>query len=350
MQMIYLDSAATTKPSSAAIAATQRSFEVFGNPSSLHKMGEVAEAEITAARATIAKIIGAKPAEIFFTASGTEANNLAIFGAAKKHKGRKVITTALEHSSVVQPLARLDASGDFEICYDEDYGGASLVTMAHVESNAGEIRDISVIGQAIKKASSNTLFHVDAAQSFCKLPINVSGMGIDMLTLSAHKIGGLKGVGALYVRTGISLMPQIYGGGQEQGLRSGTHNTHGIMAFAAAAEDFWLNSEAHYAHASALKSSFLDIANEMDILTIDGENTSPYILSIHLEGVKPHVLLNALSADGVYVSTGSACSTKKQHKAGNEAIRLSFSPSTTFEEIEYAKEKFLKCLKLLRRK
>ena len=349
--MIYLDYAATTKPSPAAIAALERSFEFFGNPSSLHKAGIAAEAEMSNARAAIAKIIGAKTAEIYFTASGTEANNLAIFGGAKKHKGRKIATSQFEHSSVAKPLAQLAAKGDFDICYDEDYNEAALVTVAHVESNTGEIRDIYRIGQAVKKANPATLFHVDAAQSFCKLPINVNSMNIDLLTLSAHKVGGLKGLGALYVRSGISLTPQIYGGGQEQGLRSGTENTHGIMAFAASANDFWANSTAHHAHVSGLKACFLEIMDEAGGIGISiNGGGSPYILSLSIEGVKAHILLNALSAEGVYVSTGSACSTKKQHKAGDEAIRLSFAPETTFEEIETAKEKFLKCIKQLRPK
>ncbi|MCL2168608.1 MAG: cysteine desulfurase [Defluviitaleaceae bacterium] len=337
--MIYLDNAATTKPSHAAKVALERSFSVFGNPSSLHQMGMDADREITAAREEIARIIGAKPTEIYFTGSGTEANNLAIFGAVKKHKDFRISTTKFEHPSIVEPLNKLKSQG-FDVVHDADF--SDLRVLSHVNSENGEIRDL-------RKSDKHALTHVDACQSFCKLPINVKSLGIDLLSMSAHKIGGLKGVGALYVRDGVNLAPIIYGGGHEGGLRSGTENVAGIMAMAAAAKDFWANLAAHHAHVITLKTSFLKVLKNAEIH--GGENVSPYILSFSIAGVKSHILLNALSAEGVYVSVGHACSTKKQHKKGvNDAMRVSFSPENTLEEIEIAKEKFEKCVKMLMRK
>lgn len=345
--MIYLDNAATTKPSTAATKAAILAFEAFGNPSSLHHVGLEASKALSGARAAIAKIIGAKPQEIYFTSSGTEANNIAILGGAKKRNGQAIFTTYHEHSSVNAPLAKLTANGDFEITHDAQAPKIALATFAHVNSETGEIRDISTLSNQIKKNNPDCLVHVDAAQSFCKLPINVAQLGVDMLTMSAHKIGGLKGVGALYVRSGVNLTPQTLGGGQEAGLRSGTENMPGIMAFAACATDYWECYKGNYHNAQALKADFLKIIDEVNSITINGENCSPYILSISIEGIKSHILLNALSAQGVCVSTGSACSTKKQHKGGAEALRISFGADTTQDEITKAKEIFANCIKML---
>ncbi|MDR2168441.1 MAG: aminotransferase class V-fold PLP-dependent enzyme [Clostridiales bacterium] len=334
--MIYLDNAATMRPNAAALAAVARSVEIFANPSSLHAPGLAAEKEINAARAAIAAIIGAAPAEIYFTSGGTESNNLAIFGGAKKHKGRRIVTLKGEHPSISEPLAKLAARGDFEICYDmENFSNACLATLSHVNSETGEIADIQAIGKAIKKQNPGAIFHVDACQSFCKIPINVRSAGIDLLTLSAHKIGGIKGCGALFVRQGISLAPLILGGGQEGGLRSGTENVPGILAFAAAAKHFWQNSTANFAHVAGLKKRWT---------AENRPNESPYILSLEVDGIAPHVILNALSAKGIHVSTGAACSAKKKQKTGEKALRISFSPENTPEEIDRALEEFGKCI------
>jgi cysteine desulfurase len=343
--MIYLDNAATTGPSVAALEAFKRSLDIFGNPSSLHEAGLAAEREVSAARKAIAGIIGAEPNEIYFTSGGTESNNLAIFGGAKKHKGRLIITAKAEHPSISEPLARLASRGDFELSYDiNDASKACLITLSHVNGESGAIADIEAIGKTIKRHNPNALFHVDAAQSFCKIPINVRTSGIDLMTVSAHKIGGLKGCGALFVRDGVKLNPLILGGGQEAGLRSGTENVAGIMALAAAALDFHKDSAAHAAHAAALKERFLKIANMVKGIKAAEEPTSPYILSFSIEGVKAHVLLNALSAEGVYISVGAACSTKKRPPRANDTLRVSFGPKNTIEEIDQALELFKKCI------
>ncbi|MCL2349951.1 MAG: cysteine desulfurase [Defluviitaleaceae bacterium] len=354
--MIYLDNAATTRPSTAAMAAFDASRNIFGNPSSLHSIGMAAEKELAKAREVLAKIINASPSEIFFTASGTEANNLALFGGAKKHKGKRIVTSANEHSSVKEPLNKLSSKDGFEIHYLQKDGlqdalaeQTCLVAIHHVNSETGEIQDICAMGSEIKRTSPATLFHVDAIQSFCKIPIDVKKMQVDMLSMSAHKIGGFKGSGALYVRNGVALSPMILGGGQEGGLRSGTENVTGIMTFAASAEDFWKNTKAHNDHASALKSRFLQALGGVDGISTNGENTSPYILNISVAGVRSQVLLNALSDKGVYISSGAACSNnKRQKKADEHAVRISFSHENTAEEIDTAIALFIESINSLR--
>jgi cysteine desulfurase len=385
--MIYLDHASTTKPVKPAIEAFEKSLSIFANPSSLHGKGLEAEKEINTAREVLAKIIGAKPQEIYFTSGGTEANNLALFGAAKKHKGLRIISAKAEHPSVIAPLDKLSKDG-FEVYYlPSDEGGhvvlssvesalsekTCLASVHHINNETGVIQDIESLGKTIKKLSSGTVFHVDAVQSFCKIPIDVDRMGIDLLTLSAHKIGGLKGCGALFVRGGINLNPMILGGGQEQGLRSGTENTHGIMAFAAAALSASKESAANFARAAALKNRFLEGIGEISGIEINGPgagntgvsdtgntgntgagNTgaSPYILSITIAGINPQVLLNALSSEGIYVSSGAACSSNSSNKKQNNdqnSLRLSFGPTNTFEEINKAVHAFIKHINLLRK-
>jgi len=356
--MIYLDHAATTKPTKPAIDAFLRCAENFANPSSLHLGGIEAEKEIAAARKVLAGIVGAKPSEIFFTSGGTEANNLAVFGGAKKHKGRRIITTRGEHPSILEPLAKL--RGDFEIVYLDSFDELQkalaeptcLVATHHVNNESGGIVDISAIGNLIKMASPATLFHVDAAQSFCKMPIDVNAAKIDMMSISAHKIGGFKGCGALFVRNGVSIPPMIFGGGQENGLRSGTENVAGIAAFAAAAKDFWQNQRKHLDHVLELNNKFCQIVETTDGININNTNTSPYILDLDIANIRSEVLVNALSAKGVYVSSGAACSAGKKLKNSphtETALRISFGADNTLEEIDKAAEILLETIEVLRK-
>jgi len=365
--MIYLDNAATTKPTLAAIKAFEKSLGLFGNPSSLHLAGLDAKREITKAREVLAKIIGAKPQEIFFTSGGGEANNMAILGAAKKHKGSRMISTKAEHSSVLAPLEKLakTPNSPFEFYFlalDDgrhvvlsDLENAlttktCLVSVHHINNETGAIQDIEAIGKTIKNLSPATVFHVDAVQSLCKIPIDVNKMGIDLLSVSAHKLGGLKGCGALYIRSGINITPMILGGGQELGLRSGTENVPGIMAFAAAATDFWQKSAASFAHVSGLKERFIATLNKsgIDGIKINGQNTSPYIINVSIDGINPQVLLNALSAEGIYVSAGAACSSNnKKKREAQTALRISFGEENTLNEINKAAEAFIKHINLL---
>ena len=371
--MIYLDNAATTRPSAAAKAAVLAAMEDFGNPSSVHAMGIAAEKIVTAAREAIANIIGAKPSEIYFTSGGTEANNLAILGAANLHGGA-IVTTGAEHPSIVDAAGEMARRG--VECRHIDHPGGTVATAAlvsaiarpgtlisihHVNNETGCIQDIAALGKAAHSAKA--VFHVDAAQSFCKLPIDVNTMGIDLLTMSAHKIGGLKGVGALYVRSGLHVRPMMLGGGQEKSLRGGTENVVGIGAMGAAAAVEAANMAENYARALALKAEFLNGLSALDGLEINGENTSPYILNISIKDIRPEVLLNTLSDFGMYVSAGAACSSNRRQKAAKSAVllsygysqeraatalRISFGAENTPEQMEAAATLFADCTAKLR--
>ena len=380
MRKIYLDSASTAPICKVAREAAILSMDNFGNPSSVHTIGLNAEKAVTAAREAIAKVINAKPAEIYFTASGTEANNLAIFGGAKLPIGAGIVTTPTEHSSVRQPILALGQHG-FKMFHVEHFGDGSvnldslrsalaqatpisLVSIHHVHNETGVIQDIAALGKIIKEACPTALFHVDAVQSFCKIPIDVKAMNMDLLSISAHKIGGLKGCGALFVREKVHVAPLILGGGQENGFRSGTENVPGIVAFGAASIERFEKMKAHYAHVKDLNHWFLETLGPCDGIDINGENASPYILNISIANVRPEVLLNALSAEGVYISAGAACSSnKKQRKdetsmlmaygisleRAQAAVRISFSPENTMKEVALAAEIFRRCVENLRK-
>ena len=374
MNKIYLDNAATSPVSQSAKAAVLSSLDNFANPSAQHGMGIDAEKNLQKAREIIARSISAKPAEIIFTSGGTEANNTAILGTAKLRGSTAVATTKAEHPSVLQPFEKLAENG-FMLKYINLLNPSGIVDMQslkeilsadtpvallsvhHIQNETGIIQDIAAIGKMIKQISPGTLFHVDTVQSFCKIPINVNTMHIDLLSVSAHKIGGLKGIGALFIRKGVHLRPIILGAGQETGLRAGTENTPGIAAFAAAVNEHHPAIADNYKYASALKERFLLNINKLEGIDINGENTSPYILNISVKGIRPEVLLNALSAEGVYISAGSACSSSKAQKRkeslafkayglpkerAETALRISFSVNNTIEEIDTAADVFVK--------
>ena len=378
MTKIYLDSAATAPPCAAAVSAAVSAIENFGNPSSLHHMGIAAEKEVNGARSTIARAIGAKDGEIYFTSGGTESNNLALFGGAKIHNGTRIIATAAEHPSVIEPLKALAQKG-FEIFYLPLAKGGlvcpdtlakaldtptCLVSIHQVNNETGVTQNIAALGKIIKETSPKTLFHVDGVQSFCKIPINVQGMRIDLFSISAHKIGGLKGCGGLFVREKVHLNPMMMGGGQEKNLRPGTENVPAIAGFGASTRQQSNAITANYNHVNTLKERFISALHPLDAIEINGENTMPYIINISVDGVRPEVLLNALSAKGVYISAGAACSSNKRQKddesavllaygldkqRAETAVRISFSPGNTLEEIEIAAEIFTDCVATLRK-
>ena len=377
MRIIYLDSAATAPPTAAAISAATAAMENFGNPSSLHQMGIDAEKQLTRARQVFAKTINAKPAEICFTSGGTEANALAILGTAKLHKGARIITTAAEHPSVSECMKTLAQAG-FEIFHAAlDSGGrvdenslraglaqpTSLVSIHHVNNETGTTQDIAALGAIIKAVSVQTAFHVDAVQSLCKIPIDTAAMQVDLLSLSGHKLGGIKGAGALYVRQGLHIKPMLTGGGQEGGLRGGTENVPGIAAMAAAFCENLGKLQADFEHVASLRQAFLDGIASLGGISINGRHAIPHILNISISGVRPEVLVNALSAKGVCVSAGAACSSNKRQKqdesavlrayglsaeAAASAVRVSFSAVNTLDEVKTAAEIFAECVSQLR--
>lgn len=355
----YLDNSATTKPCQAATDAALRAMtDVYGNPSSLHECGFAALNMLETARGEVAKALSADSAEIYFTPSGTAANNTALFGAAKMKRGGKIVTTAFEHPSVENCMRRLaeqgftvvrllpDANGNisaeqFENAIDEQ---TVLVSLMAVNNEVGSILPFDKIAGILRRKKSSALLHVDAVQGFMKLPIVPKRSGIDLLSVSAHKIHGLKGAGALYVRQGLHIQPYLVGGGQENGLVSGTQAIPAVAAFGAAtaaAGDIRKNGE----RAATLRDRLLVLLREIEGIRINSpENALPYIVNISVEGIPSQVSVNYLSSQGVYVSAGSACA--KGHRSPvltamglssaeiDTALRISLSRETTEEEID----------------
>lgn len=321
--MVYLDNAATTKVCpEAAEAALKCMTEDFGNPSSSHTLGRDAKKLLKSARADIAASLGARPEEIYFTASGSEGDNWALRSGAHlmRHKGSHIISSRAEHAAILRTLDHLEAQG-FEITrltpaadgsiQIEDVMNALrpdtvLVSLMLINNETGAATDIPAIAKALRSAGSQALLHTDAVQGYLKTPFTAKSLGADMITLSGHKIHAPKGVGALYVKSGLRLPPLIHGGGQEDGKRSGTENLPGICAFAAAVNAAGRDREA-ISRMAALRKLAVDTltATIPDIVIIGGG--APHILNVSLPGYKSEVILNVLDADGVCVSKGSAC-------------------------------------------
>lgn len=358
----YFDNSATTKPTKEVVGAMVYALtENYGNPSSLHIKGDEAKKALDNARSKIAKSISANPGEIYFTSGGTESNNLAIFGTAQalKRRGNRIVTTDIEHPSVSEPIRALEKQG-FEIVrlHADEHGVVKeasvinainartiLVSMMLVNNEVGSIQPISTAVKAVRRAKAPAQIHCDAVQAYGKLPINVRELGIDLMSVSAHKVHGPKGQGALYVKKGTHLNPYILGGGQEENVRSGTHPMPGILGFAAAVEgmDDILHS---YSYVEELRNELLHSIGGMDNLFINSpDNALPYILNISLVGIPSEVLRNYLSDRGICVSSGSACSKGHRSKVLtgmgldpkriDSAIRISFSRFNTKEEVLY---------------
>ena len=320
--MIYLDNAATTKPCSAAISAAHEALECFGNPSSLHRLGMDAEKIISKARETVAHKLFAEPKNIYFTSGGIESNNTAIIGyaAANGKRGRHLVTTKIEHPSVLESFRYLERLG-FEVTYIganadgtvsiEEFENALradtvLVSVMAVNNETGVIQPVDRLKALMKEKSPLAVLHSDCVQAFCKIPLMPKKYGIDMLSVSAHKLHALKGTGALYIADGVRILPILNGGGQEKGLRSGTENTVGIAAFSGAICGF---SGIGQEKRTELSRKILENI-PYAVVNGKGEN-SGYILNISFTGVKSEVLLHSLEARGIFVSTGSACSSHK---------------------------------------
>ena len=359
--MIYLDNSATTKPCEKAV---QKAFvmmtENFGNPSSLHFCGFNAKKELDSARRTLSDFLSCQQNEIFFTPSGTVANNTAILGTAKaKHReGKKVITTLLEHPSVIKHFEILAEQG-FEVVYlkPDNNGKISLeelsnavdentilVSVMAVNNEVGSIQEISKIKGIIKDNKSKAYFHCDAVQAFGKIVLKPKKLGIDLMSMSAHKIHGIKGAGALYVNNSIRILPSIAGGGQENGLISGTEAIPAICAFSEAVKDIG-NVQKNLEEVASVRNYFVDKISTLDKVYVNSpKDALPYIINISVEGVPSQVMLNSLSSMGICVSAGSACA--KGHRSEvltamgvspkgiDSAIRISLSKTTTENDME----------------
>lgn len=362
-KLIYLDNSATTKISESALKKyTEVSLVNFGNPSSLHSLGFDAEREINAARLAINSSLSAKGSEVVFTASGSEANNLAIIGRAyakeRYKRGAKIITTEGEHASVNEPFKRLENEG-FKVAYiptkkgkldldalrRELTGDVILLSMMMVNNETGALYDTRAAAELVRSCCPEAVVHIDATQSYMKIPFTMASVGADMITLSSHKIEGPKGVGALVIDAKImknrGLAPIIYGGGQGAGLRSGTENVPGIAAFGVAVTEGQRDIRKNYAKLSELREYLISKLSEnlslSEISPTLPESHAPHILNITLPAIKSETMLHFLSALGIFVSSGSACSSNSAHKVSaltaygrseSEAdcsIRISFS-------------------------
>lgn len=366
---VYLDNAATTKPKKEVIQKMLISLEEqFGNPSSLHKKGLEVEKEIKKARRMVAKALGCTDSEIIFTSSGTEANNLAIRGIvdAYKRSGNHIITSKIEHKSVLSTFEDLEKGG-LDVTYlDVDKNGfvceeqlknsirqnTILVSLMHVNNEVGSIQPIESLGRIIKTINNNTLFHVDGIQSFGKVRFNLNDLQVDSLSISGHKIYGPKGIGALYIKKGIKITPLLTGGSQELGIRSGTENVPGIYGLGEAVRLTIEEQDKKIKYLKDTRNYFIEsFKNKIEdayILSGEGDNFAPHIISISFPGVKSEILLHSLEQDGIFVSSGSACSSKKKSfshvlqamKMGENLIdstlRFSLSDTITKDEIDYA--------------
>jgi cysteine desulfurase len=364
----YLDNSATTRCDRTAAELVMKLLtQDYGNPSSMHNMGVIAENYMTDARKKIAKTLKAQEKEIIFTSGGTESNNLAIIGAAEANKrsGMHVITTAIEHPSVSNTMAYLEKHG-YEVTYlpVNAYGEISpdelraairpdtiLVSLMQVNNEIGAIEPIAEAGALIKEVNPATLFHVDAIQSYGKMRILPSKMNIDLLSVSGHKIHGPKGSGFLYVKDKTKIHPIINGGGQQKGMRSGTENVPAIAGLGVAAEAIYDGLEEKAAHMYALREHFIGEVQTISGVTVNGRpdaKNAPHIVSVSIEGVRAEVMLHTLEDKQIYVSAGSACSSNKpavsrtlksiglKNSLLDSTIRFSFCVDTTMEEIDYA--------------
>lgn len=361
MKEIYLDNSATTRVCNAAAEkAVEIMTRVYGNPSSLHSKGLEAEHELTAATESVASALGARPDEIFFTSGGTESNNTAVFGAAHalKRRGNRIVTTAIEHSSVQEAMKELEKEG-FEVVYlmpDESgtIPAASvkeainkntvLVSMMYVNNETGAILPVEEVKRQITLSDSPALFHIDAVQAFLKLPINVKKLGADLVSVSGHKIHAPKGVGALFVRKGARILPLHFGGEQQSRLRPGTEPLPAICAMGEAVREY-SDIKAHYSSAEELWKYCRKRLEQLDGAVINSpENALPYIINFSLPGLRSETILHFLEQEGIYVSSGSACA--KGHSShvlsamglprekADSAVRVSFSDENTVEDID----------------
>ena len=377
----YFDNSATTRcyPEVAEIVVKTMT-EDFGNPSAMHLKGVEAEKYVREAAQTLAKILKVNEKEIIFTSGGTESNNLALFGGAdaNKRSGNHIITTSVEHAAVGQPAERLEQMGYEVTIVPVDHRGVVqlealekalrpdtiLVSTMYVNNEVGAVMPVEEIAKLVHEKSPKALYHVDAIQAFGKYRIYPKKAGIDMLSVSSHKIHGPKGVGFLYINEKARIQPQILGGGQQAGMRSGTDNVPGIAGLGVAAKMVYTDFDKKIEHMYQLKERLAEGFLKLPDVRLNGmeiREGAPQILSASFLGVRSEVLLHTLQEKGIYVSAGSACSSHKRKAAGTlsamgmeaaqreSTLRFSFSEENTFEEVDYALEVIGQVLPMLRR-
>lgn len=369
----YLDNSATTKCFENVVEAVIDEMRVnYGNPSSMHLKGLDAEKKIKNATKIIASSLKCQEKEIIYTSGGTEADNMALIGVAKAYKrnGMHIITTMIEHAAILQTAKSLEEEG-YEVTYlPVDNKGivdlkaleeairedTILVSVMGVNNEIGTIEPLEEIAGIIKNKNPKTLFHVDAVQAYGKIKLNPKKMGIDLLSVSGHKIHAPKGIGFLYISENVKMKPLINGGGQQRNLRSGTENVCGIVGIGTACEQIFKNFEEDNKRMRELRNYMLNLLSDIEGVSVNGaddEHSAPHIISVSVEKIRAEVLLHSLEEKGVYVSSGSACASNKpaisatlqaigvKKELLDSTIRFSFCVNTTKEEIDYA----ISCLK-----
>ena len=377
----YLDNSATTRVLPCVKDLMVEVMEVeYGNPSSLHKKGVEAEAQVRLARERIAKTLKAAEKNIYFTSGGTESNNMALIGAAMANRraGMHLITSSVEHASVRQPMRFLEEQG-FSVTYlpvdrtgkirldalaDAIREDTILISVMYVNNEMGAVEPVEEIAQMIRRKKPDILFHVDAIQAYGKYEIRPKRQGIDLLSVSGHKIHGPKGIGFLYVGDSVKIKPIVFGGGQQKDLRSGTENVPGIAGLGLAAQEMYRDHQEKVERLYRLKEALVEGVAGLDGTVVNGltgRDSAPHIVSVSFEGVRSEVLLHALEEKGIYVSSGSACSSNHPSVSStlksigvardllDSTIRFSFGMETVMDEITYTVDTLRQLLPMLRR-
>ena len=378
---IYFDNSATTRAlDEVKDLVVKLMTEDYANPSSRHRKGMEAEQYVKEAAMRIAKTLKVKGKEIIFTSGGTESNNMALIGAALagQRAGKHIISTRIEHASVYQPLAFLETLG-FEVTYlhTDRQGHISLeeleqsirpdtilVSVMYVNNEMGAIEPVEEIASLVHQKGKNIIFHVDAIQAYGKMEIRPKKQGIDLLSVSGHKIHGPKGVGFLYIDEKVRIKPLLYGGGQQRDLRSGADDVPGIAGLGLAAEEMYRDHKGKVARITELKDYFIDRVQELEGVTVNSLKKSagaPQIASVSFKGVRSEVLLHALEDKGIYVSSGSACSSNHPAISGtlraigvekdllDSTLRFSFGLFNTKEEVDICISALEELLPVLRK-
>ncbi|MDR0983391.1 MAG: cysteine desulfurase [Ruminococcus sp.] len=350
--MIYFDNSATTLPCETAVNSFNSAILKFGNPSSLHKLGIESEKILSAARTSVAYALDCRDDEIFFTSGATESNNLSLFGSAETYGKRKtkIIASNIEHPSVTMPLKKLSEKYDVVFCNPDEIikntdENTCLVSVQLVNNETGRCLPVSEIFDEIKCKFPHIITHCDATQGFLKIPINVYNLQADLISISAHKVHSVKGVGSLYVKKGIRLAPLFYGGGQEKNIRPGTENVPGIAAFGDTVFEFFKHREENYEIVYDLNKYLRKKLAELDFITINSVGDCiPHIINFSVKNVKSETMLHFLENKEIYISSGSACSRGKKSEVlknmglsdyiVDSALRTSFSHFNTKDEID----------------
>jgi len=379
---VYLDNSATTRCYDCVRDLVGKVMcEDYGNPSSMHKKGVDAEKYVKESKEMFAKLLKVQEKEIFFTSGGTESDNLALIGCARaNHRaGKHLITSSIEHPAILNTMRYLEEEEGFRVTYlPVDKNGrikmealkealckdTILVSIMYVNNEVGSVQPIEEAARIVKNYNPRILFHVDAVQGFGKYRIFPKKLGIDLMSISGHKIHGPKGTGVLYISEKVKIKPIVFGGEQQKNVRSGTENVPGIAGIGLAAKEIYKDFDAKIAKMRELKNHFVEGVKQIENITIHGrsdEMSAPHIISVGFAGIRSEVLLHTLEDKGIYVSSGSACASNHSAISGvlkgigtgkeylDATLRFSLSEFTTKEEIDYTLQILYNCVPILRK-